>query len=76
MKSETLINTARQILKDLLAQCTEEQQLFFKRMYSHKNLELHINDAVDQMDTEKIDWAIRQVERTIEKNKIETTTIT
>jgi hypothetical protein len=37
-------------------------------MYSPNNLELSINDAVDQMDENKIDWAITQCERTVEKN--------
>lgn len=60
----------RNILKELLSQCTEGQQLMFKRMYSHKKLELLINDAVDNMDDDKIDCAISQCERTIEK-KIE-----
>jgi hypothetical protein len=68
MKNETLKNAAKQILKDLLAQCTEGQQLMFKRMYCHKDLEKPINDAVDQMADDKIDWAITQTERTVEKN--------
>lgn len=67
--NETLNNTAKQMLKDLLAQCTEKQQMMFKRMYCHKNLELPINDAVDQMDDNKVDWAFTQTERTIEKNR-------
>jgi hypothetical protein len=68
MRSKTLINVAKGILKELLAECTTEQQLFFKRMYSHNNLELPINDVVDQMNEDKIDWAIIQTERTIEIN--------
>ena len=66
--NETLKNAAKTILKDLLAQCTEGQQMMFKRMYSHNNLELPINDVVDQMSEDKIDWAISQCERTVEKN--------
>ena len=38
-------------------------------MYCHKNLELPINEAVDQMTDDKIDWAMTQVERTVEKNR-------
>jgi hypothetical protein len=68
MKNETLIKAAKTILKDLLAKCTEEQHLMFKRMYSNYYLDLPINDAVDQMDVDKIDWAITQVEHTIEMN--------
>lgn len=66
--NKTLKNAAKIILKDLLAECTEGQQIMFKKMYCHKNLGLSINDAVDQMDDDKIDFAITQAERTVEKN--------
>lgn len=69
MKNETLISSAKNILKDLLNQCNEGQQLMFKRMYSHNNLELPINEVVDKMDPEKMDWAITQCEKTLLKNK-------
>lgn len=69
MRNETLIKAGKDILKGLLVQCTEGQQMMFKRMYSHKNLNLPINEAVDKMDPDKIDWAISQCERTVEKNK-------
>ena len=55
-------------LKELLSQTTEEQQMFFKRMYSHKDLQADINDVVDKMPDEKINWAIQQVERTVIQN--------
>ena len=67
--NETLKNTAKEMLKNLLAQCTEPQQLMFKRMYCHENLDLPINEAVDQMEDDKIDWAITQCEKTVLKNK-------
>ena len=69
MKNETLINLAKVALKNLLSECTDEQKLMFKRMYCSKNLELSVDDAVDQMDNDKIDWAMTQVERTIKFNK-------
>jgi hypothetical protein len=56
-------------LKDLLSQCTEDEQMVFKRMYSHKNLELDINTVVDNMDESKYDWAITQCEQTIASKK-------
>lgn len=65
MKSETKI--AKEELKSLLSCCTDKQQLVFKRMYSHQNIYLSINDVVDNMDIKKIDWAISQVKRTILK---------
>jgi len=67
--NQTFVNAGKQILKDLLSQCTEPQQLMFKRMYCHKNINLSITDAVDQMDETKIDWAITQCEHTINKTK-------
>jgi hypothetical protein len=71
MKNETIKNVAKEMLKELLSECTDGQQLMFKRMYCHKNLELPINEAVDQMADDKIDWAMTQVERTVEKNRKE-----
>ncbi len=55
------------LLKDGLAQCTEAQQHLFKQMYSHKKLDRPIADAVDCMDVAKLDWALTQVEKTLEK---------
>lgn len=67
MQNETLKIAAKNILKNLLSQCTEGQQMLFKRMYSHNNLDLPINDVVDNMDSDKMDWAITQCERTLNK---------
>jgi len=58
---------ARDDLKEGLAQCTEEEQHFFKRMYSPDDLELPIDDVVDSLPDEKLDWAMQQVERTLAK---------
>jgi hypothetical protein len=69
--NELLKDSAKAILLDLLNQCTDGQQFVFKRMYSHGNLELPINKVVDNMPDEKLDWAISQCQRTINKNLIE-----
>ncbi len=66
--NKSLSNAGKGMLKELLAQCTEPQQLLFKRMYCHTNLDATIDEAVDQMDEFKIDWAITQCEKTVEKN--------
>lgn len=66
--NNTFSQAGKTILKELLAQCTTSQQLLFKRMYSHKNLDCPINEAVDNMDPTKIDCAISQCERTVIKN--------
>jgi len=67
MTNKTLIFTSKTMLKELLSQCTEPQQHLFKRMYSHKNVELSINEVVDNLDDDKVDWAFTQVENTIKK---------
>lgn len=52
-------NFKSQILQELYDQCTPEQQQLFNRMY----------ESTDQIPEDKIDWAIQQCERTVEKNK-------
>jgi len=68
MMNDKLEQFAREDLKSGLAQCTEKEQHIFKRMYSHKNLDLPINEVVDRMAMEKLDWAMQQVDRTLTKN--------
>ena len=58
---------ARQTIKEQLTICTEAQQLIFKKMYSHDDLELDINTVVDNMEASKLDWAMKQVQRTLAK---------
>lgn len=65
--NDQLQTFARRILKDGLAQCTEKQQFFFKRMYAHGNFTLSINDVVDAMNVEKLDLAMQQVQKTLDK---------
>lgn len=59
---------AREALKETLPLCTEAQQLLFKRMYSHKDLQKDINDVVDNIPVEKLSIAMSQVDRTLLKN--------
>ncbi len=74
--NKTLSSAGRDILKNLLAQCTEPQQNMFKLMYGRdggrRSVEdakaLAINDCVDLMEDSKIDNAIDQCERTVKKN--------
>ncbi len=67
--NEILEQFARQTLKDGLKKCTEEQVMVFKRMYSHKNLEAPIDEVVDKMPVDKLDWAMMQVQATLKKNQ-------
>ncbi len=63
--NKTIENMIRTELKKLMVHCTEEQQLLFKRMYSYDNLELPIEDVIDTMDVDKLDWAFTQIENTL-----------
>ncbi len=65
-----LKESAKKILKGLLSNCNKDQQLIFKRIYCSGNLYLSIDESVDNMDENKIDNAISQCERTIEKNNL------
>ncbi len=67
--NDQLTTYARDTLKEDLAKCTSEQVHLFKRMYSFKDLEKDINKVVDDMPDEKLDWAMQQVSRTLEKNQ-------
>jgi hypothetical protein len=60
--NEQLQTYARRKLKEGLSQCSDEEQLLFKRMYAGGNLDLPINDVVDSMEAEKLDWAMEQVQ--------------
>lgn len=76
--NKTFSDSGKQILKELLAQCTEGQQEKFKLMYGRNNGERSIEDAkimdintcVDEIDETKINRAITQCERTVEKNNV------
>ena len=61
--NKILADFARQNIKGGLAKCTSGQVMFFKRMYSHENLEAEIESVVDNMPEEKLDWAMVQIQR-------------
>ena len=65
--NEQLAAMARETLKGGLAKCTAGEQLTFKRMYAGGNLHMPINEVVDFMDDEKLNWAMSQVQRTLDK---------
>jgi hypothetical protein len=58
----------RDTLLDLVNQCTEKQQLMFKRCFSHTDLEKPIDKIVADMPVGKLDSAITLCERTIIEN--------
>ncbi len=63
--NEKIENFARQEIKNGLSKLPESNQLMFKRMYNKGNLNTDINEVVDNMPEEKLDWALQQVERTL-----------
>jgi hypothetical protein len=65
--NEQLQTHARDILKEGLAQCSNGEQLSFKRMYSHNNLDMPIDEVIDNMEPDRLDWAMDQVRRTLDK---------
>lgn len=65
--NDTLKAFARKTLKAGLAECSKDQQHFFKRIYAD-DLDLPIDVVVDRMPENKLDWAMQQVENTIRKN--------
>jgi hypothetical protein len=67
--NDELEKFARSTIKIGLSQCNEKQQLLFKRIYSHENIELPINEVVEKMPAEKLDWAMKQVSNTLSKNE-------
>ncbi len=58
---------ARDTLKEGLNQLPSSNQLFFKKMYSPKDLEKSIEDVVDAMLESELDLAMDQVHRTLVK---------
>ena len=67
--NDQLQTYARNNLKEGLAQCSDGEQLLFKRMYSHNNLDMPINKVVDNMDSDRLDWAMDQVQRTLNRKE-------
>jgi len=50
-----------------LHKLTEPQVHMFKRMYHHKDLEADIETVIANMPEDKLDWALYQVNSTLEK---------
>ena len=59
---------AREKLKEGLAQCDDRQREVFKKMYSPHERDLDIDTVVDNMEVGELDWALTQVQNTLEKS--------
>lgn len=65
--NDQLQEFARDTLKIGLASLPKCAQLIFKKMYSHEDLTVPIDDVVDAISEDKLDWAMQQVQRSIDK---------
>jgi len=65
--NQQLQDFARSTLKANLRKCTLEQLSIFNRMYSPDDLEKSIDDVVDAMPEKRLDWAMQQIQRTLDK---------
>lgn len=72
MNSE-LHKYATDYLKENLSKLEEKNRVIFKRLYSYPNglnkppdLTANINDVVDKIPDDKLDWAMQQVKRSME----------
>ena len=61
--------SSKTILKEMLAECTDDNRKMFMRMYSHDSLDASINEAVDKMHDEKVNHANVQLQNTLNKNQ-------
>lgn len=73
--NDQLQEFARQTLKNGVVQLPELWQRTFKLMYARNNGKrsvedaeaMHINDVVDEVPPEKLDWAMRQIQASLDK---------
>ena len=63
---DRVIQEVRTEIKSGLKMLTPQHQAFFKRMYSHDDLDKPIDIVVDDMPEDYLDRALAQVKRTIE----------
>lgn len=66
--NETVITFTRNKIKEGLGKLSEKHKLRFNQMYSFKNLDKDVNEVVDEMSEEKLDWALTQIENSMRKD--------
>lgn len=65
--NEKLLDATRKLAVNGLKQLPEDNVKFFKRIFSHGNPEISIEDCVDSIPEEKLVSALDLVERTLAK---------
>ena len=56
-------------LLELLQKCTLKEQLFFKRLYSPKNLDLSLQEILKNLSSKDLKSARLKIENTLNKRK-------
>lgn len=68
--NKTLVEFARQQIRNGLNKCNSLQHDRFKKIYSNGDTSLSITEVVNKMPDEKLDHAMQLVERTIKANPV------
>ena len=68
--NKSVLDFTRQQIIDGLKQLPESWVKMFNRMYNSKNLDAPIEETVELMPDEKLDWALSQVENSIKKSQL------
>ena len=67
MMNRSLADYARQQIKEGLLKLSEKHRKFYKRLYSHNNRELPIEDVIKNMPDDKLNCALTQVQNTLKE---------
>lgn len=67
--NKTVVRFMREQIKKGLDKLEDKHRLFFKRMYSQAIMSKSINDIIDNMPEQKLDWALTQIENTLKEEK-------
>ena len=57
-------------LIEMLHQLTDEQIRFFKRLWANNNMDISIEEAVDNLDIDKLSIVYYQAKNTVKKKKV------
>ena len=63
--NKTVVDFMRGEIKEALSRLPERSHSIFNRMYSPDDIGKDINSVVDDMDVDKLDWALTQVQRSV-----------
>jgi len=69
--NKTLSDFARQYLKRNLVRLEPANHHVFRLMYSHRNMDRPLDDVVDAMSDDKLDWAMTQIKNSLTRLKLE-----